>query len=151
MAAARAAHDAEKREWKDAQQAQVQELLGEARAALEARSAEKRTREIEVVVAKLGTEMTLASKAAQARTLVRTAIVGKRGTQGRAGAHRGEYGIAGLRHLVITPTRRASSGRWPSCRRGTRARSRSRRSSTRSSRPSTPALTLTLTLTLTLP
>ena len=46
---------------------QVQELLGEARAALEARSAEKRTREIEVVVAKLGTEMTLASKAAQAR------------------------------------------------------------------------------------
>ena len=67
MAAARAAHDAEKREWRDAQQAQVQELLGEARAALEARSAEKRTREIEVVVAKLGTEMTLASKAAQAR------------------------------------------------------------------------------------
>ena len=67
MAAARAAHEEEKRAWAEARQAQVQEMLGEARAELEARSAEKRTREIEVVVAKLGTEMTLASKAAEAR------------------------------------------------------------------------------------
>ena len=40
MAAARAAHDEEKRAWVEARQAQVQQMLGEASAELEARSAD---------------------------------------------------------------------------------------------------------------
>ena len=67
LAAAKAAHAAEKQAWESALEATVTARVDEARKEIAAESSRRRTKEIETVVARLGTEMAAKAKAAEER------------------------------------------------------------------------------------